>query len=83
MASMTKIDKLIRQFLNHPSALRYEEIEKILSHFGFEKIEAKGSHKKFKNPLLHHDLIIPVHNKDCKDFYKKLAANTIKKIQKS
>ena len=79
---MTKIDKSIKQFLDRPTSLRYPEIEKILLHLGFKKIEAKGSHKKFKNSLLDHDLVVPVHNNDCKDFYKKQAATLIKKIIK-
>lgn len=78
---MTKIDKIIEQFLNRPSSLRYTEIEKALLHLGFQKIEAKGSHKKFKHSRLDHDLVIPVHNHECKDFYKTLASNIAKKIK--
>lgn len=80
---MSKIEKLVKQFLNRPTSLRFADIEKVLLHFGFIKIEAKGSHKKFKNSHLSHDLVIPVHNNDCKDFYKKLAAQTIKKSFKN
>jgi len=82
---MTKIDKLIEQFLRNPSSLSYSKIEKILLHFSFKKINAKGSHNKFKNPAIKYDLIIPVHNKDCKKFYKKLALKIIKShfMQKS
>lgn len=79
MVIMTKIEKLIEKFLNRPTSLKYSEIEKVLITIGFEKINAKGSHKKFKNSHLEHDLVIPVHNNDCKDFYKNLAAKTIKK----
>lgn len=78
---MTKIDKIIDQLLNRPTSLRYAEIEKALLHLGFEKIEAKGSHKKFKHALLTHDLIIPVHSNNCKDFYKKQASTVAKKIR--
>lgn len=76
---MSRIEKLVQQFLNNPASLRFADIEKVLFHFGFIKIETKGSHKKFKNSHLSHDLVIPVHNNDCKDFYKKLAAKTLKK----
>ncbi len=77
---MTKIEKTIQQFLFAPATVSYAELEKALLHLGFCKINAKGSHKKFKNPLLQRDLIIPVHGNDCKDFYKKLAAKMAKKI---
>ena len=75
---MTKIEKIVQRFLAKPMSLRYSEVEKVLLHLSFEKINAKGSHKKFKHPLLKQDLVIPVHGNDCKDFYKKLAAKTIK-----
>ena len=76
---MTKIEKLVEQLLSRPTFLRFSDIEKVLLHFGFIRIESKGSHKKFKNSHLIHDLVIPVHNNDCKDFYKKLTAQTVKK----
>lgn len=76
---MTKVEKSIRQFLNRPASMSYIEIEKVLFYCGFEKVHAKGSHQKFKHPLLPYDLIIPVHNNDCKDFYKKLASKIIKR----
>jgi predicted RNA binding protein YcfA (HicA-like mRNA interferase family) len=41
---------------------------------------AKGSHKKFKHSSLVTDLVIPVHNNDCKDFYKTQAAKIVKKL---
>jgi predicted RNA binding protein YcfA (HicA-like mRNA interferase family) len=80
---MSKIEKIVQQFLNRPTTLRYSDIEKVLLHLGFEKINAKGSHHKFKNSLLEHDLVIPVHGNDCKDFYKKLAAKTVKQLIKN
>jgi predicted RNA binding protein YcfA (HicA-like mRNA interferase family) len=78
---MTKIDKTVSKFLKNPTSLRYSEIEKILLYLGFEKVEAKGSHKKFKHSLLEHDLIIPVHSNECKDFYKKQAAKIVKNLK--
>jgi len=78
---MTKKDKLIQKFLKNPTSLHYQEIEKILLKFGFQKIHAKGSHNKFKHPLLQNDLIIPIHNKDCKSFYKKYSAKIVKQYR--
>lgn len=76
---MTKRNKLLQRFLKSPVSVKYLQIENILIELGFEKIEAKGSHKKFKHVLLDSDLIIPVHNNDCKDFYKKQVAKFIMK----
>lgn len=75
---MTKIDKLITELLKNPCSLQYPEIEKCLIRLGFEKINAKGSHKKFKHSYFQFDLVIPVHKNDCKEFYKKEAAKRIK-----
>jgi predicted RNA binding protein YcfA (HicA-like mRNA interferase family) len=77
---MTNIDKKVEKFLKNPASCKYQEIERILIHFGFEKISTKGSHIKFKHLQLQRDLIIPVHNKECKDFYKKEIKNTLAKI---
>jgi predicted RNA binding protein YcfA (HicA-like mRNA interferase family) len=68
---MTKKEKLIQKFKNNPWSLKIWEIEIILRDLWFERIEAKWSHVKFKNKNLLNDIIIPLHNNDCKDFYKK------------
>jgi predicted RNA binding protein YcfA (HicA-like mRNA interferase family) len=78
---MTKINKLVEKFLLNPTSLKYRDIENILNHFGFEKINAKGSHVKFKHPQRISDLVIPVHNNDCKDFYKEKARKEINKLK--
>ena len=80
---MTRIKKLIKKFFNHPPSVKYQDIRKILLYLGFHDINTKGSHRKFKNDQLQNDLIIPVHNNDCKDFYKHQAAKIAKKILKN
>jgi len=76
---MTKRNKLAGKFFRRPASISYRKLEIILISYGFSLIEAGGSHKKFKHKGLSSDLIIPVHNGDCKDFYKDLAAKIIKK----
>ncbi|PIB39054.1 type II toxin-antitoxin system HicA family toxin [Maribacter sp. 4G9] len=39
---MSKIDKLIAKFKSNPKDLTWEELVKILSHFGFAEISKKG-----------------------------------------
>ena len=77
---MTSIEKLLLKFLNNPVGVRYSEVERLMLNLGFEGLQAKGSHVKFKHRLLERDLIIPVHNNDCKDFYKVYVAKVIKKF---
>jgi predicted RNA binding protein YcfA (HicA-like mRNA interferase family) len=75
---MTKKDKILEKFKTNPLSLKYWEIRKILEDMGFEKIEAKWSHIKFKNKKIINDIIIPLHNNDCKDFYKKQVYKILK-----
>ena len=77
---MTKIQKKVEKLFRNPTSCKYLEIKEVLLHFGFEQITTKGSHVKYKHSSLRFDLIIPVHNNECKDFYKKTAKNKIEEI---
>ncbi len=79
---MTKIQKKVEKFFKNQTSCKYSELKEILLHFGFEKITTKGSHVKYKHSGLRSDLIIPVHNSECKDFYKKQAKNKIEEMLK-
>jgi len=78
---MSKIEKKVEKFFKNPTSIKYTDLDGVLIYFGFEKINAEGSHVKFKHSQLQHDLVIPVHNNECKDFYKKEAKKQIKKIK--
>jgi len=75
---MTKKEKILQKFLENPEYIKYSELEYILLNNWFEKIDAKGSHIKFKNKFLINDIIIPLHNNDCKWFYKKQVYKILK-----
>jgi predicted RNA binding protein YcfA (HicA-like mRNA interferase family) len=75
---MSQIEKLLEKFLSNPESVKYKELDRILIHLGFMFISTKGSHKKYKHQNFPYDLIIPVHNNECKNFYKK---ETYKKIK--
>lgn len=77
---MSRIEKLVEKFRTKPESVRFSDIEHILLHLGFEHILAKGSHVKFKHHSLRMDIIIPVHNNNCKPFYKKQARDQIKTL---
>jgi predicted RNA binding protein YcfA (HicA-like mRNA interferase family) len=78
---MTQKDKKLKHFLINPSNFKYQQIETILINLGFNKVQAKGSHVKFKHILMPHDLIIPIHSNDCKTYYKKQIVQIIKKYK--
>ncbi len=79
---MSQIEKLLKRFVKSPYTIRYSEIEKVLWFLGFEKIPTKGSHVKWKHRGLHHDIVIPVHNNECKNFYKEQVCKTIQELIK-
>lgn len=79
---MSTIDKKVEKFLKNPKSCKYTDIKRILVHFRFEEVPVKkSSHVKFKHVQLGADLIIPVHNNECKDFYKLEARKRIRKIK--
>jgi predicted RNA binding protein YcfA (HicA-like mRNA interferase family) len=77
---MTTTEKKIDKFLRNPTSLKYTEIVSVLGHFGFEQVGTKGSHVKFKHINQANDLIIPIHNNECKNFYKLEARRRVRKI---
>ena len=79
---MSQIEKKVDKFLQNPTSSKYKDIEQILLYFGFERIKVKGSHVKFKHAQLDSDIVIPVHNNECKVFYKELVSKKIEKIRK-
>ncbi len=80
---MTRKQKTLEQFLSNPKTASLSQIESILKECGCMRIDAKGSHVKWKHVVAARDLIIPVHNNDCKEFYKKEALKFINEIRKT
>lgn len=78
---MTQKQKSVEAFRANPSSLKFKQIVSVLESFGFVMIQAKGSHVKFKHQALSSDLVIPVHNGDCKDFYKTAALKKVLEIE--
>ncbi len=79
---MSQIEKLLKKFIQAPQNIRHTDIEKILLHLGFEEIRAKGSHVKWKHQKLRNDIIVPIHNNDCKKFYKVQVSQCIRPLIK-
>ena len=72
---MGNIQKLVLKFKENPEKVRYMELEKILLYFGFSKRQAKGSHVKFKKEWI--NIVVAVHNNDCKPSHKKSVLKTL------
>jgi len=79
---MAKIQKLIAALLSHPKDLTWEELKKILSHFGYDEFKGgktSGSATKFvdadKNIVTMHK---PHQNKPLKDYQVKEIVDHLK-----
>jgi predicted RNA binding protein YcfA (HicA-like mRNA interferase family) len=46
---MSKLRKLVRQFLRNPPEVWFEDVYYLLSAFGFRESRSKGSHHIFRN----------------------------------
>lgn len=46
---MSQLRKLIKFFLSRPTEVRFEDVKRLLTAFGFEEIRSKGSHHSFRN----------------------------------
>lgn len=44
---MVRHDKLVSRFLSRPKDFTWQEMERLLSGFGYSKVNGKGSHRKF------------------------------------
>lgn len=79
---MSQSEKLIEKFKKRPESISYRDLIKVLTFLGCEKVQAKGSHVKWKHTQLQSDIIIPVHHNECKGFYKKQARKMLDSILK-
>jgi len=46
---MSKLEKLISQFLKNPPEVSFEDVVYVLKAFGFEEKRSKGSHHSFRD----------------------------------
>jgi predicted RNA binding protein YcfA (HicA-like mRNA interferase family) len=77
---MSKAEKLFKQMQNNPQDWRIEEIDTVARHFGFGRIEGKGSHTKFYHDKLPEILSVPV-KRPIKPIYVKQLLALIEKLE--
>jgi predicted RNA binding protein YcfA (HicA-like mRNA interferase family) len=80
---MSQIEKLLEKYKIRPESLAYRDLCKVLTMLRCEEVSTKGSHVKWKHPQLHTDIIIPIHNNECKPFYKKQSRKILDSIIQS
>ena len=47
---MSKIEKLIDRLRTRPKDFTWQELQKVLAHFGYEEMTGSGSRRKFIHP---------------------------------
>lgn len=67
---MGKQEKRIEQLLKNPNALTYDEIESLFRNENFEIQRWKWSHKHIYHKKSKEFAVVPIHNWDCKPYYK-------------
>ena len=75
---MTTKKKLLKKFLEKPESLNFRQIERLLKWFGFERIRVTGSHFRFRHREYDLEFPVPVHDRDCKKWYKKYISDIFK-----
>ncbi|MCM3128999.1 type II toxin-antitoxin system HicA family toxin [Paenibacillus provencensis] len=46
---MARVEKLVQKMKNRPNGMRFEEVVKVLEHYGYIVVRIKGSHHIFRN----------------------------------
>lgn len=67
---MSQLEKLIEKMRHAKADVRFNDLEKILTHAGYEAVRRKGSHVHFRKPDAP-SFTIPVHNGKVKIVYVK------------
>ena len=58
---MSKRDKLLSSIRNNPSNVKFETLQKLLLHFGFNERQPKGGSSHYTYTLNGHVITIPKH----------------------
>ncbi|GKS14770.1 hypothetical protein YDYSY3_57700 [Paenibacillus chitinolyticus] len=52
---MARVEKIVQKMKDRPNGIPYDDVAKVLRHYGYELVRTKGSHCHFRNK--HGDLI--------------------------
>lgn len=80
---MTRLDKLFFDIVNNPKDVKFEDIDKVLRYYGFDRRQPKSgsSHYTYFHSLLPDILTIPK-DKPIKAVYVKKAIEAIERIER-
>lgn len=81
---MTKFDKLYAEIVRNPKDVKFEDLEKLITRFGFERRKQRSgtSHFQYFHPDLIEIITIPF-ARPIKSVYVKEALDAIRKIERS
>ena len=81
---MTKFDKLYSEVVRNPKDVKFEDLEKLIIRFGFERRKQRSgtSHFQYSHPDLIEILTIPF-ARPVKSVYVKEALDAIRKLEGS
>ncbi|WP_206811107.1 type II toxin-antitoxin system HicA family toxin [Paradesulfitobacterium ferrireducens] len=81
---MTKFDKLYAQIVNNPRDVKFEDLDKLLMRYGFERRQPRrgSSHYNYSHPDLAEVITIPF-NRPVKAVYVIQAIEALRKLERS
>jgi predicted RNA binding protein YcfA (HicA-like mRNA interferase family) len=76
---MSKRDKLRRKLRNNPKDATLQEVETLLTAFGFRLLRVQGSHRiyEYNDGTIVKKIIFPLHGRKIKSLYVKRAVEII------
>lgn len=66
---MSKLKKLLQKIKNNPKQIRFEELDKILLHYGFTRRQPSGGSSHYVYFKANKVISIPFHQPHVKGFY--------------
>lgn len=77
---MSKFKKLLERIKNNPRQVRFEELDKILLHYGFSKRQPSGGSSHYTYKLGESRLTVPFKQHHVGEAYVELALDALKGV---
>ncbi|MFZ3132498.1 MAG: toxin HicA [Desulfosporosinus sp.] len=80
MKRLSKLKKLLEKIKNNPRQVRFEELDKILLHYGFSKRQPSGGSSHYTYKLGESRLTVPFKKPHIGEAYVELALDALKGV---
>jgi len=77
---LSKLQKLLKRIKNNPKQVRFEELDKILSHYGFTRRQPGGGSSHYIYTIGTVVITVPYHQPHIKAFYVERAMKILEEV---